>query len=129
MTSDSVSLFSFDAVKLTSMFQLVSTNQLRLIRSRPTGCFHAPSQPASQELAQVNQPAGCTAFTHYSPSDLINCTDRVQPNKTYLMSILRGQATRLLELDFGHEAGLQVGDLHDASVLNVDLAHDQVVDG
>lgn len=45
------------------------------------------------------------------------------------MSILGGQTARLLELDFGHHAGLHIGDLHDPCVLNVELAHDQVVDG
>ena len=29
-----------------------------------------------------------------------------------------------LKLDLGHQTGLQVGDLHDASMLNVRLAHD-----
>ncbi len=47
----------------------------------------------------------------------------------YLVSILGGEATGLLELDLGNHGGLQVGDAHDACVLNVDLAHDQVVDG
>ena len=46
----------------------------------------------------------------------------------HLVSILGGQAARLLELDLGHHAGLHVVDLHDPCVLNVDLAHDQVVD-
>ena len=45
------------------------------------------------------------------------------------MSVLGGQPASLFELDLGHHAGLQVGDLHDACVLNVDLAHDQVIDG
>ena len=47
----------------------------------------------------------------------------------YLMGVLGGQSTRLLELDLGHHAGLQVVDAHDASVLYVYLPHDQVVDG
>ena len=45
------------------------------------------------------------------------------------MGILGGESAGLFELDFGHHAGLQISDLHDACVLNVDLAHDQVVDG
>ncbi len=47
----------------------------------------------------------------------------------YLVSILGGESARLLELDLSNQGGLQVGDAHDAGVLNVDLAHDQVVDG
>lgn len=45
------------------------------------------------------------------------------------MSILGGESARFLELDLGNHGGLQIGDAHDACVLNVDLAHDQVVDG
>ena len=45
------------------------------------------------------------------------------------MSILGGQTAGLLELDPGNHAGLHIADLHDPCVLNVDLAHDQVVDG
>lgn len=45
------------------------------------------------------------------------------------MSVLGREAARLLELDLGHHAGLHIADLHDAGVLYVDLAHDQVVDG
>lgn len=45
------------------------------------------------------------------------------------MGILGGQPARLLELDLGHQVGLQVVDAHDASVLNVYFPHDQVVDG
>ncbi len=47
----------------------------------------------------------------------------------YLVSILGGESARLLEPDLGDHGGLQVGDAHDACVLNVNLAHDQVVDG
>ena len=49
--------------------------------------------------------------------------------RNYLVSIFGRKSARLLELDFGNQCGLQVGDAHDACVLNVDLAHDQVVDG
>lgn len=49
--------------------------------------------------------------------------------KADLVSILGGESARLLELDLGDQAGLQVGDTHDARVLNVHLPHDQVVDG
>lgn len=45
------------------------------------------------------------------------------------MSVFGRKSARLLELDLGNQGGLQVGDAHDACVLNVDLAHDQVVDG
>lgn len=47
----------------------------------------------------------------------------------HLVSILGRQAARLLEPDLGYHAGLNIADLHDACVLDVDLSHDQVVDG
>ena len=49
--------------------------------------------------------------------------------RNYLVGVFGRESARLLELDLGNQGGLQVGDAHDACVLNVDLAHDQVVDG
>ena len=54
---------------------------------------------------------------------------KVDVSNADLMGVLGGEPARLLELDLGHHAGLQVGDAHDPSVLNVHLAHDQIVDG
>ena len=53
----------------------------------------------------------------------------IRHSMAHLVSVFRGESARLLELDLGNHAGLEVGDLHDACVLYVYFAHDQVVDG